>query len=168
MQEMLYVSNDKKNNKKYGHILVKENKGQPWDILCVDLIGPYKITRKGVDRNGKQQSDLILWCATMLDPITGWFEMAEIKTKQAYVIANVIEQTWLNQYLRPKEVVLDRGREFMAEFSKMILKDYGIVKKPITTKNPQSNGIIKIIHETIGNMIRTFCTHKAELGKEDP
>ena len=33
----------------------------------------------------------------MIDPVTGWFEMAEIKTKSADVIANVIEQTWLNR-----------------------------------------------------------------------
>ena len=71
----------------------------------------------------------------MIDPVTGWFKMAEIKTKSADVIANVIELTWLNRYPWPTEVVLDRGREFMAEFSEMIQKDYGLIKKPITT-NP--------------------------------
>ena len=44
----------------------------------------------------------------------------------------------------------------MAEFSKMCHNDYGLKRKPITTKNPQSNAIIKCIHQTIGNIIRTF------------
>ena len=67
----------------------------------------------------------------MIDPITGCFKMAEIKTKQADVIANVIEQTWLNRYPWPTEVVLNRGKKFMTEFYKMIHEDYGIVtKKP--------------------------------------
>ena len=43
----------KKINGKYVHIPVKEKKGQLWDTLCVDLIGPYKILQKVVDKNGK-------------------------------------------------------------------------------------------------------------------
>ena len=44
----------------------------------------------------------------------------------------------------------------MAEFSKMCHNDYGLKMKPITTRNPQSNAIIERIHQTIGNIIRTF------------
>ena len=44
----------------------------------------------------------------------------------------------------------------MAEFAKMCKNDYGIKSKPITTRNPQSNAIIEGIHQTIGNIIRTF------------
>eukprot|EP00957_Ditylum_brightwellii_P018502 1391685-Ditylum_brightwellii.AAC.1 len=68
----------------------------------------------------------------MIDPATGWFEMAEIKTKRADIIANVIEQTWLHHYRWPTEVVLDQGMEFMAKFTKMIRRDYGVTKRPIT------------------------------------
>jgi transposase InsO family protein len=91
----------------------------------------------------------------MINPATGWFEMAEIKTKCADVIANIIEQTWFNQYPWPTEVVLDRGTDFMAKFMEMIQRDYGITKRPITAQNPQANGIVEI-HQTIGNMLRTF------------
>ena len=48
----------------------------------MDLIEPYKITQKVVDTNGNKKHDLTLWCVTMIDPAIGWFEMAEIKTKQ--------------------------------------------------------------------------------------
>ena len=44
----------------------------------------------------------------------------------------------------------------MAEISKMCQNDYGLKRKPITTRNPQSNAIIKRIHKTIRNIIRTF------------
>ena len=44
----------------------------------------------------------------------------------------------------------------MAEFSKMCQNSYGLKRKPITTSNPQSNLIIEQIHQTIGNIIRTF------------
>jgi hypothetical protein len=54
-------------------------------------------------------------------------------------------------------VTLDRGTEFMAEFSNMMVEDYGVQKKPITKRNPQAKAIVERVHQTIGNiMIRTF------------
>ena len=38
----------------------------------------------------------------------------------------------------------------------MCQNDYGLKRKPITTRNPQSNATIERIHQTIGNIIRTF------------
>ena len=52
--------------------------------------------------------------------------------------------------------MFNRGTKFMAEFAKMCQNDYGLKRKPITTRNPKSNAIIKRIHKTIGNIIRTF------------
>ena len=52
--------------------------------------------------------------------------------------------------------MFDRGTEFMAEFAKMCQNDYGLKSEPITTRNPNSNAIIERIHQTIGNIIRTF------------
>ena len=43
----------------------------------------------------------------------------------------------------------------MAEFAKLCQNDYGLKRKPITTRSPQSNTIIERIHQTIGNIIRT-------------
>ena len=58
-------------NEKYGKLPAKEAKSNPWDTLCVDLIGPYKIHCKG-------KTTLELWCLTMIDSVTGWIEMAAI------------------------------------------------------------------------------------------
>eukprot|EP00957_Ditylum_brightwellii_P159545 12145457-Ditylum_brightwellii.AAC.1 len=104
----------------------------------------------------------------MFNPATGWFKMAEIKTKRTDVIANVIELTWFNRYPWPTEVVLGRGLEFMAKFTEMIQRDYGVTKRSITARNPQVNGIVERIHQTIGNMFRTFRVHSTELDEEDP
>eukprot|EP00957_Ditylum_brightwellii_P157114 11957984-Ditylum_brightwellii.AAC.1 len=56
----------------------------------------------------------------------------------------------------------------MAEFTEMIQRDYGVTKRPITTQNPQANGIVERIHQTIGNMLRTFQEHSTELDEDDP
>ncbi len=136
-------------NQKYGKLPPKEAEIHPWDALCVDLIGPYKIVRK-------QKEDLKLWCLTMIDPATGWFEMAPILNKTAAEIADIAEKTWFTRYPLPQKIIFDRGTEFMAEFAKMCREDYGLKRKPITTRNPQANAIIERVHQTIGNIIRTF------------
>ena len=38
----------------------------------------------------------------------------------------------------------------------MCHNDYGLKRKPITTRNPHSNAIIERIHQTIRNIIHTF------------
>ena len=49
----------------------------------------------------------------------------------------------------------------------MIEDDYGIKRTGITKRNPQANAMIKRIHQTVGNMLRTFKINKAEIDEED-
>ena len=145
----------KKVHKNYGKLPAKQPEVTPWEFLCVDMIGPYKIDRN-ITKGAKKET-LQLWCVTMIDPATGWFEIKQVPgTKSADVVANIVEMVWLNRYPWPQKVILDRGTEFMAEFSKMIQDDYGVKKKPTTKRNPQANVIVERVHQTIGNMIRTF------------
>ena len=105
----------------------------------------------------------------MIDPATGWFEMQEIKTKSADNIANVLETAWLTRYPWPSKVIFDRGSEFKAEVQMMLIRDYGIKYKPTSVRNPQANAIVEHVHQTIGNMIRTFQVYdNDELDDEDP
>ena len=140
---------NKRHKTKYGHLPAKEAEADPWDKLCVNLIGPYTIKRKA-------KTPLTLWCVTMIDPATGWFEVKQIKDKQAITVANVVEQTWLCRYPWPTQINYDQGTEFMAEFAQMIKDDYGIKLRPSTTRNPQSNSVIERIHQTLGNIIRVY------------
>ena len=93
----------------------------------------------------------------MIDPATGWFEMAQIPNKTA---AEITEKNWFTRYPLPQRIVFDCCTKFMAEFAKMCNNDYGLKRKPVTTRNTKSNTIIKRIHQTIGNTIRTFDVSK--------
>ena len=141
----------KKTFQKYGHLPEKVTEVDPWDVLCINLIGPYTIERKN-----KTKKPLTLWALTMIDPATRCFKMREIKTKSADTLANVLEQAWLTRYPWPTRMIFDRGSECKAELCQMIKNDVGIKVEPITTRNPQANAIVERVHQTIGNMIRTF------------
>ena len=72
----------KRSTKKYGKITAKLEEETPWNKLCVDLIAPYKIRRKG-------KHTLILKAFTMIDPVTGWFEVTQYSDKKAMVISKL-------------------------------------------------------------------------------
>jgi transposase InsO family protein len=153
---------NKRQKTNYGLLPPKQAEATPWDTLCIDLIGPYKIRRKGMD-------PLVCRCVTMIDPATGWFEIAEYDDKRAITVANIVEQEWFARYPWPTQMIFDRGNEFMGQdFRQMIKEDYGIKGKPITVRNPQSNAIVERVHQVIGNMIRTFELEKNYLDEEEP
>jgi transposase InsO family protein len=142
----------KKQRKKYGLLPVKEAEFKPWERLCVDLIGPYKIKSKV---RGKKIPELR--CVTMIDPATGWFEIAQYDDKKAITVANIVEQQWLARYPRPTYITLDRGSEFIGQdFRDMVVNDYGIKRKVISTRNPQANAVVERAHQTLANIIRTL------------
>ena len=153
---------NKRKIKKYGHLPPKEAESKPWDKMCIDLIGPYKIRRKGKD-------DLVCKCVTMIDPATGWFEIHQYDDKRSITVANIAEQEWFSRYPWPTQVTFDRGSEFIGkDFRKMIQDDYGVKGKPITVRNPQANAIVERVHQVIGNIIRTFELETNYLDEEDP
>ena len=60
----------------------------------------------------------------MIDPDTGWFEMAQILNKTAAEIADNTKKTWFTRYPLPQRIVFDCGTKFMDEFAKMCQNYY--------------------------------------------
>jgi len=150
----------KRNKKQYGKLPPKKAETDPWDVLCVDLIGKYQFSPKGGGKEyqlkTKKGHSVYLQAVTMIDPATGWVEIRAVPSARADLVANQVELAWLTRYPLPSKVIVDRGREFFAEFQTMMRHDYDIKVRPITTCNPQANAILERVHQTIGNIIRTF------------
>ena len=73
---------------KYGQ-LPPQNVGEqvPWDTVHIDLVGPYSLTAKQLQPEGKTKDvELRLTCMTMIDPVTGWFKIVEVPN---YIVQNV-------------------------------------------------------------------------------
>lgn len=152
----------KKQRKKYGHLPEKTAESDPWEKMCVDLIGPYKIARKN-------KPTLHLQAVTMIDPATGWFEIAEYPDKRSVTIANIVEQQWLSRYPWPQQITYDQGNEFIGhEFSSMVSNDYNIKVRPTTVRNPRANSVLERIHQVLANLIRTQEISEIELDEDDP
>ena len=106
---------------------------------------------------------------TMIDPATGWFEVVQYPDKKAITVANLIEQQWLTRYPWPSIMTYNKGPEFVGQdFRRMVTEDYGIKVKAASVRNPQANAIIERIHQTIGNIVRTFELQDNYLDEDDP
>jgi hypothetical protein len=62
---------NKRRNLTYGHLLPKTVVSNPWECLCVGLIGPYTVI-------GKNNLQIDFMALTMIDPASSWFEIAEL------------------------------------------------------------------------------------------
>jgi hypothetical protein len=97
----------------------------------------------------------------MIDPATGWFELAEIKERTAEHVAKVFDNVWLNQYPQPQYIGFDNGGENKGLFWHMIV-NYGQKNKLTSTHNPQSNGIV-----VLNDMLRIHCFSETEMDVND-
>ena len=56
----------------------------------------------------------------------------------------------------------------MAEVQDLLTVDYGIRVNRTTARNPQANSIVERVHQTIGNVIRTWLVDDPELDEANP
>ena len=123
----------------------------------MDIIGPYKVkTPTKVHK---------LLAMTMIDPATGWFEVAPIEAPSSDECQVAFDSYWLARYPRPTYVGCDNGSSFKGLFIDLC-KNYGIDQKYSTEYNPQSNGIIERVHQVLGNALRSFELQEQELDKK--
>ena len=90
----------KRSTKKYGKLPAKLAEEILRNKICVDLTGPYKICRKW-------REPIILKAVTMIELVTGWFEIMQYNDKKTMTFANLVENTWLVQYPCPVEITYD-------------------------------------------------------------
>ena len=168
---------NKRRANKYGHLPTKLVITNPWEALCVDLIGPYTL-------RGKDKSEIDFMCLTMIDPATSWFKIVELPVvkmvttpmdvkgkkgtrthkqtedadayfdKSSAMISTLVNKTWFSRYPRCQYIIYDNGSEFKLNFE-ALCDSYGIKRKPTSVKNPQANAILERVHQVLMTMLRT-------------
>ena len=95
----------------------------------------------------KSEESIYLQKVTMIDLDTGWIEIRVVPSARANLVSNQVELAWLTHYPLPSKV---------AKFREIIINDYDIKVKPITSRNPLGNATLERVHQTIDNILRTF------------
>ena len=123
----------------------------PWQEVHCDSIRPWKIELRA--------KTLTFHAMTMIDACTSLVEIKRTLSRTATEGAAAVENNWLARYPKPIKIVTDQGPEFSTDFSSMCNKN-GIKHSTSTSRNPQGNSLIEIIHQTIGQVIRTVTAAK--------
>ena len=74
---------------------------KPWEILSVDLCGPWKIKYEfeETESDGPNQIKTAqIWALTMIDEGSSWPEIASIQNKFAKEIATLVDDIWFARY----------------------------------------------------------------------
>eukprot|EP00804_Cyclotella_cryptica_P024254 CCRYP_012534-RA/>CCRYP_012534-RA protein AED:0.62 eAED:0.46 QI:0/0/0/0.5/0/0/2/0/155 len=71
---------NRRHKHKYGKLPTKIAITNPWEVLCVDLIGPYTI-------KAKDGTVIDFMCLTIIDPPSGWFEIVDLPVITEAIIA---------------------------------------------------------------------------------
>ena len=116
-------------------------------------------------KNGK---NIYLQVVTVIDPATGWIEIHTVPSACADLVSNIVELGWLTRYPLPSNVIVDCENKFLAEFKSIVQAYYGIIVKPITSRNPQPNSILERVHQTIDYIICTFEVQDMVVDDENP
>ena len=107
-QEMWRIPTYNRLNKKYVKLPDKVAEEKLWNKLCVDLIDPYKTFQIW-------KEPIILKAVTIIDPVTGWFEITQYIDKKWMTITNLVEATGI--VMHPWRVYIDynQGGEFLGQ-----------------------------------------------------
>ena len=105
---------------------------------------------------------------TMVNPVTGWFEQAQLYgTPTASRYMQIFDNAWLARYPCPREIGFDNGGEFRAEFRELTI-NMGLKAKEKFSLNPQSNAILERIHQVLADCLVSFELEDMNINSDNP
>ena len=137
----------------------------PWESVCVDLIGPWKIILDGED--DEDGIELTFNALTSIDPVSNLVEATRLRNKTSKHISKQFANSWLCRYPRAVRCVHDNGSEFIAHEFQELLEQAGIKSVPTSVKNPQANAICERMHKTFAAILRTTMRANPPKDEED-
>ena len=112
--------------------------GQPFDRIGIDVVGPLTVTEDG-NR----------YIITATDYLTKYPEARAVKNADASTTAQFIFEDIICRHGAPKEVLSDRGRNFIAKMIEELCKRMNIHHKRSSPYHSQTNGLVERFNRTL-------------------
>ena len=119
--------------------------GEPFSHILVDCVGPLPKTKTG------NQYLLTIMCTATRFP-----EATPLRNIKARSIVKALIKFFTFVGL-PKSIQSDQGTNFMSGTFQQVMHELGINQYKSTAYHPESQGAIERFHQTLKNMIRTYC-----------
>ncbi|UYV61212.1 K02A2.6-like [Cordylochernes scorpioides] len=110
-----------------------------------DLLGRFPISR------GKKK-----WIVVCTDYLTKYAVTQSLGSGGAQEIAKFLLEEVILKHGAPREIVMDRGRNFQSRLIQELTKNCHIKKKTTTAYHPQTNGLTERLNRTIADMLSMY------------
>ena len=118
---------------------------EPFSRIIIDCVGPLPKTKSG------NEYLLTIMCASTRFPEA--IPLRNIKTK---IIVKALVKFFTFVGL-PKSVQSDQGSNFMSGVFQQVMHELGIKQYRSSAYHPESQGALERFHQTLKNMIRSYC-----------
>ena len=119
--------------------------GRPWQVLSLDLVGPFQKTPRG--------NTMIL---VISDHFTRWKDAIAIPNGTTITIVETLEKQVFNYFGLPERIHTDRGAQFEGQLMKDLCKLWKVDKSKTTPYHPQGNGVVERGNKDLGNSLRSL------------
>ena len=118
---------------------------EPFSRVIIDCVGPLPKTKKGCEYL------LTIMCASTRFP-----EAIPLRNIKAKTIVNALLKFFTFVGL-PKSIQSDQGSNFMSGIFQQVMYELGIKQYKSSAYHPESQGALERFHQTLKNMIRSYC-----------
>ncbi|XP_072046476.1 uncharacterized protein [Amphiura filiformis] len=118
---------------------------EPFSRVLIDCVGPLPKTKSG------NQYLLTIMCASTRFP-----EAIPLRNIKAPQIVKALTKFFTLVGL-PKEIQSDQGSNFMSGIFQQVMQQLGIKQFKSSAYHPESQGALERFHQTLKNMIKTYC-----------
>lgn len=119
--------------------------GEPFSRVIIDCVGPLPRSKSGNE-----------YLLTIMDSVTRFPEAIPMRNITAKSVIKALVK-FFTTFGLPREVQSDQGSNFMSNMFRQVLKELGIKHQISAAYHPESQGALERFHQTLKNMIRTYC-----------
>jgi len=119
--------------------------GSCFEIVAVDILGPFPLTERG-------NKYIIVFC----EYLTRWPEAFAIADMKAETVARVFVEEIVCRFGAPKKLLSDRGNNFLSDLMKEICRICSTDKVNTVAYHPQTGGLVERFNRTIAEMLSIF------------
>ena len=124
----------------------------PFDIIGIDHVGPLEKSKKGYQ-----------YIIVAQDYLTKWPIAEAVKTTNTEEALEFVRDRIVSVYGSPRQIITDQGAAFTSHQWRAMMKMWKIQHVTTSAANPQANGQVERMNQTILKSLRRTLTPKKEL-----
>ena len=115
---------------------------QPWDLVGIDLVGPFRLT----PRFNK-------YILTMIDYYSRWVIFVPLREAKAADIVTAVMENLVHKFGPPAALISDRGAQFTGGLFQRLMSRLSVKYSATSAYHPQSNGRVERVHRVLNAML---------------